>query len=168
MHKFDYAKKCERPACDRFLFPQLHPEAEMIGKAVFYPGTNTKEMCSKMVKRDDNSLFLCKLCILRSQNQYLARKMLDNYKEAAVTKHAEEEAANNVVGITEVNGAIKKKTCGKGLSKKLEQHNVDYETLNHDTSKSNIVANNVIGDVIDDEESDEGYHEHIYSRKTPS
>ena len=57
MHKFTYTKKCERPKCDRFIFPQLHPEAEIIGKAVFYPGNNSKEMCDKMVKRVDHSLF---------------------------------------------------------------------------------------------------------------
>ena len=74
MHKFDYAKKCERPACDRYLFPQLHPEAEMIGKAVFYPGTNTMEMCSKMVKRVDNSLYLCKLCIFAQPEQVSSKK----------------------------------------------------------------------------------------------
>ena len=37
MHKFTYTKKCERPKCDRFIFPQLHPEAEIIGKAVCLP-----------------------------------------------------------------------------------------------------------------------------------
>ena len=42
--------------------------------------------------------------------------------------------------------------CGKGLSKKT---NVVNGTLNHDASKSDIVANNAIGDVIDDEENDE-------------
>ena len=54
-----------------------------------------------------------------------------------------------------VNGAIKKKACDKDLSKKLEQDNVDNETLNHVTSYSNIIADDVIGDVIDDEESDD-------------
>ena len=45
--------------------------------------------------------------------------------------------------------------CGKGLSKKTEQNNVVNGTLNHDASKSDIVANNAIGDVIDDEENGE-------------
>ena len=42
MHKFSTAKKCERPTCNRYIFPQNHPEAEIIGKAVFYPGNNTQ------------------------------------------------------------------------------------------------------------------------------
>ena len=81
--------------------------------------------------------------------------MLDNYKEAAVTKQAEEEAANNVIGITVVNGAIKKKECDTGLNKKLEQLNVDNEASTHAISNSNIVVNDVIGNVSNDEESDE-------------
>ena len=46
----------------------------MIGKAVFYPGTNTMEMCSKMVKRVDNSLYLCKLCIFAQPEQVSSKK----------------------------------------------------------------------------------------------
>ena len=72
-------------------------------------------------------------------------------RSSDATKHAEEDAANNIIGITVVNGAIKKQACDNGLSKKTEQHDVDNETLNHVTSNSNITADNV----IDDEESDD-------------
>ena len=74
-------------------------------------------MCEKMVKRDDRSLFLCKLCILRSQNPYLARKLLDDLRETDAAKHTEDDAANNITGITVVTGAIKKRVSDNGLRK---------------------------------------------------
>ena len=111
-------------------------------------------MCEKMVKRDDRSLFLCKLCILRSQNPYLTRKLLDDLRETDAAKHAEDDAANNITGIKVVTGTIKKQVCDNGLNKKTEKYiiidDVDKETLNPDTSNSNHTADNV----IDEEDSD--------------
>ena len=142
MHKLEFVKKCERTKCDRYIFPQLHPEAEIIGRAVFIQDNNTQEMCSNIVRRDDKSLFLCKLCLLRSQNPYLARRMLADYKEADDAKQVEEEAAKNVLGITLV-------------TKNTEQINVENEDQTNATSNNNIDVKDVIGNVGDDEESDE-------------
>ena len=50
MHQLDLIKKCERPMCPRFLFPQLHNEAEMIGKVIFIRGENTQLLCRGMTR----------------------------------------------------------------------------------------------------------------------
>ena len=140
MHKLDFVKKCERPMCPRFLFPELHHEAEMIGKVVFIKGDNTQELCSGITIRDDSSLFVCKLCLFRSQNPYLARRMLADYKVEDDAKKTEEEAAKKVLGITLV-------------TKNTEQLNVENEDQTNATSNTN--DENVIGNFGDDEESDE-------------
>ena len=73
MQQLDFIKKCERPLCPRFLFPQLHNEAEMIGRVTFIRGENTQLLCRGMKIREDCSLFVCKLCLVRSQNPIMAR-----------------------------------------------------------------------------------------------
>ena len=122
MHQLDFVKKCERPMCNRFLFPQLHPEAEMIGKVVFIKGDNTQELCSGITIREDSSLFVCKLCLFRSQNPYLARRMLADYKIDDDAKKAAEEAAKKVLGITMV-------------TQNAAQPNVENEVQPNATSK---------------------------------
>ena len=132
MHKFSSAKKCERPSCNRYIFPQDHPDAEIIGKAILYPGKLTQEVCDKMVRRYDHLVFR----ILRSQNPYLARKLLDKMREAEADKHVEDDATNNIDGIKVVTGTIKKQVCDSGANKRTERHIIidddDNETLNPD------------------------------------
>ena len=68
--------------------------------------------------------------------------MLADYKEANDAKKAEEETAKKVLGITLV-------------TKNTEQINVENEDQTNATSNNNIDVKDVIGNVGDDEESDE-------------
>ena len=102
MHQLDVIKKCERPLCTRFLFPQTHVEAEMIGKVHFIRGENTQLLCQGMKIREDCILFVCKLCLVRSQNPIIARRLLKDFKQDVDDRRAQDEASRRVRGITMV------------------------------------------------------------------
>ena len=105
MHQLTFTKRCEMPLCSRFLFPQTHCEAEMIGKVHFIKGEYTQMLCHGTKLRVDDILYVCKLCLMRSQSPTLARQLLKDLKQDVVDKRAHDEAARRVRGITMVTQA---------------------------------------------------------------
>ena len=122
--------------------PTLHHEAEMIGKVIFIKGENTQVLCSGMTIREDPWLFVCKLCLYRSQNPNLARRMLADYKLDEEAIKATEEAAKRVNGITIV-------------KKKVVQHTIENEVKTKPKATSKISDEDVPSNTGDDEISDE-------------
>ena len=63
-----------------------------------------------MIKKNDFSVYLCQLCILRSQCPKLARKFVDDKKEAEAAldtfKQVEDDETNRIPGIKVVTGTI--------------------------------------------------------------
>ena len=114
-----------------------------------------------MIKRDDFSLYLCQLCILRSQCPKLARNFLDEKREneAALDrlKQVEDDDTNRIPGIRVVTGAIKKQMDDRGITKKSKSNEKNIfieddegETVNPDTYNNNHDADTF----IKEEESD--------------
>ena len=59
----------------------------------------------KAIQRAGNVLYVCKLCLYRSQNTYLARQFITDLQEDQACLKAEEDASNNaddVIGIASV------------------------------------------------------------------
>ena len=88
-----------------------------------------------MIKRDDFSLYLCQLCILRSQCPKLARNFLDEKREneAALDrlKQVEDDDTNRIPGIRVVTGTIKKQMDG------ASEHSCDKLVLDTSMNLSN-------------------------------
>ena len=114
-----------------------------------------------MIKREDFSLYLCQLCILRLQCPKLAREFLDKKREneAALDrlKQVEDDDINRIPGIRVVTGTIKKQMDDRGITKKSKRNEKtifieddEGETLNPDTSNNNHDADTF----IKEEESD--------------
>ena len=105
-HKHPDIKGCERPHCVRLIFPHSHHEGETIGRVVFYQGIMKIPQKGKAIQREGNVLYVCKLCLYRSQNTYLARQFITDLQEDQACLKAEEDASNNadndVIGIATV------------------------------------------------------------------
>ena len=102
MHQLSTIKPCEIPQCSRFLFPQNHEEAEMIGKVHWISGDHTQMLTQDLKVRPFGMLYACKLCLTRSQCTVRARQLLKDLKADVDDKRARDAAARQVRGITEV------------------------------------------------------------------
>ena len=109
-YKYPNTKSCERPNCVRMIFPGKHNEGETIGRVIFYHGIMKTPQKGTTIQRSGNVLYVCQLCLLRSQNSYLARQFITDLQEDQACLKATEEASNNdeVIGIASVDIAAMK------------------------------------------------------------
>ena len=80
-HKYPEIKNCERPNCVRMIFPGKNTEGETIGRVIFYPGAMKTPQKGITIQRKGNVLYFCQLCVLRSQNSYLARQFISDLQD---------------------------------------------------------------------------------------
>ena len=102
MHQLTVIKPCEIPQCTRWLFPQTHPEAELIGMVHWISGEFTQMLTQDLKVRLSGILYACKFCLVRSQSTDRARQLLKDLKQDVVDKRARDAAARRVKGIAKV------------------------------------------------------------------